>query len=222
MSIVISQISKATASSTDTTGDCQGNQCVPGQAVIDGPSADKDGDLTWWQSELDPSCKKEWLNLDWSKEGPKALKEFRIIYGPLGDKLNGAKPEITYDTVDGFEATAPPKNPLSVTPDEFITGTFDDTKQKVRQDKYTLKSAIPNVVSLRFTWAPPKNGTGCQINIEEVIVNVDPNPSPQTSSVNTGLVAGIVVPVVLIIGALGVLFAIRRRNLKRRQQTGRV
>ncbi|KAI8853997.1 hypothetical protein BC829DRAFT_381048 [Chytridium lagenaria] len=205
---VISQECVVTASSTDNSAECAARKCSPQQAVVDGNSGDDEGDLTWWQSLPDKSCNPEWMNLNWSDEGSRKILDFRVIYGPLGDRLKADYfPDITYNT--SSQASIP-----------LLYGSG---KPHFREDKCQVRSNLFDVTGMRLTWKlQPVNGS-CQINVNEVVVHAAPNPpSENKGGLSGGIIAAIVVPIVVIAGAVGALFAIRHRNLQRRKLTGRV
>ncbi|KAJ3212482.1 hypothetical protein HDU67_003773 [Dinochytrium kinnereticum] len=215
---VISQEAVPSASTTDSTGPCAGRNCVPAQATLDGNDADA-GDLTWWQSESDPKCNDVWFNFNWTDEGARKVVDYRVIYGPLGDRLQGDRPIVTIDTTNAGVKTLAYDDVLSCS-----TSTFNDTVNLVRDDRCVMKTDVVDAVGMRFTWKLKPVDGACQINIEEFIIHAEPNPisQPVKSGLSAGIIAAIVVPIVVIAGAVGTLLVIRQRNLKRRQQTGRV
>ncbi|KAJ3110625.1 sorting nexin, partial [Phlyctochytrium bullatum] len=163
---VISKFSNVTASSEDTSGDCSGKQCVAEQAILDGADSDDgSGDLTWWQSTKDTSCSDQWFNLDWTGLGPQKLVYYRLIYGPLGDRLNGANPVVSYSTFSNPKSYQQLQyGPAGI---DCVQGVYNDSKQFVRADNCTIKADVDNAASLKLTWKlQPKDGA-CQINIEE-------------------------------------------------------
>ncbi|TPX74072.1 hypothetical protein CcCBS67573_g04653 [Chytriomyces confervae] len=170
---------------------------------------DENDDMTLWQSTADPTCAFQWINADWSSQGPQSILSFSILHG----QKPGALSNVALKTYNGRN--------VDITSYMLCTqARVRDGPKMVRWDVCALLSDAPpgtydGAVGVSFTFkAPAVSSTGaspvCQMNMYQMQMYGTPTPG----ILSVGQIVGIVVGIVAVL--LAGVFFVRWRNLRLR------
>ncbi|KAJ3242528.1 hypothetical protein HDU78_001341 [Chytriomyces hyalinus] len=170
---------------------------------------DENDDMTLWQSNADPTCAFQWINADWSSQGPQSILSFSILHG----QKPGALSNVALKTYNGRN--------VDITSYMLCTqARVRDGPKMVRWDVCALLSDAPpgtydGAVGVSFTFkAPAVSSTGaspvCQMNMYQMQMYGTPTPG----ILSVGQIVGIVIGIVAVL--LAGVFFVRWRNLRLR------
>ncbi|KAJ3243683.1 hypothetical protein HDU78_000210 [Chytriomyces hyalinus] len=235
------QISKLTATSTDTTGACAGpSRCAVEQVQHDAATEFLDR-TTRWQSVLDPRCKDQAIQARWDL--PFSIESYAVLYGPLGYQFEGVnsstpRHNVKFLTLSNtvFDASNYVRCTQTSIADRSIALRYDICSFSASAQP----GLLDNIVGATFTWklrvAP--NSTACQMNIFEMnlfglpMSQVQPKNAGSGNGstvatvngpkgVSPGLIAGVSIAA-SVAAAVAALVFVRHRNLAKRKRAGRL
>ncbi|KAJ3062441.1 hypothetical protein HDU98_001693 [Podochytrium sp. JEL0797] len=208
--------SALTASSFDSTSaGCSGGRCKVTAVANDG-SGQSSNDGTFWQSASDPTCANQWVQALFTR--PATIQNFSIEYDNLGPFFDAQNKY--------FQLLLNPtsSNPIDASP--FINcanSNVNNSGETSVMTSCTINPPQANVEGVKYTWGLSLHNETCQMNVDEIVMFGVPGSTDVSSgsSISGGAIAGIVIAS-LVLATGGVLYAIRQRNLKIRERTGRL
>ncbi|KAI8607978.1 hypothetical protein BC830DRAFT_1157267 [Chytriomyces sp. MP71] len=193
-----------TASSfDDSSAVCRGGVCRPIQVST---NSDLSDDGSFWQSEFDPSCAAQWIQLDWRQNY--TIQNISIEYGSLGFIFSGRRSQL--QVVLNPDTSSPMEVSDSVS---CTSRNVTNLGHNTRLDTCSIVQPQNNVTGIRIKWNldpffnPNSSRRGCQMNVDEIQINSLPfndtglatvkDAGRPFAGIDTGLIGLIVIAIVL-------------------------